>query len=199
MTLRVGSHQHVEELLQDMDIREKESLLDNIAVNIWQSHDTQFTPTPTWCLVRVLPREHMYGRIIVPDGKQQNKPIHEGIVLQTWHPFTDLKGKIHKSEFKPGDHVCYAHWAGMDCPGWDTRYYRLVAEEVREHRGITRDGVIMGTIAYQQTPVRDELYGILADEHITEDSISLNVIIETILKQYDVVRKVHGSKMVSGA
>ena len=60
----------------------------------WMTEATQelykqhrsFTPTYPWVFVRVLEREQKVGSIIV-SSIEQNKPVHEGVVLATWNPF----------------------------------------------------------------------------------------------------------------
>jgi co-chaperonin GroES (HSP10) len=100
-------------------------------------------PTKGWVLIRVLEREQVTQSGIIVPGIEQNKPLHEGIVLATWEPWIeertmqDEDGKKltkviqHKSDLKPGDHVLIDHWCGVPVEG-DSKIntkFRLVKEE----------------------------------------------------------------------
>jgi len=189
-------------------VRIQEQELDRLAIELFTQHESHFTPMHPWILVRVLPREQFYkGLIHLPDGKQQNKPVHEGIVLATWQPFTqqwrekrdgewvDCE-RERKSDFEIGDHVTYPWAAGMDAAGWDIRYYRLVPEHVRVHRGIDNNGIIFGKLNYPRESVADKLNLIIARAGMNS---SMSQISSAILKEFDVVSKEGYSKTTSGA
>lgn len=194
-----------------LDVRIEEQQLDAAALKLFAEHASHFTPTHPWVFVRVLPREQLYnGLIIVPDGKQQNKPVHEGIVLATWKPFTqrwrqqhegtwvDCEKDIH-SECEIGDHVLYPHHAGMDACGWDERYYRLVPEHTRTHRGIDSNGIIFAKLNYPRESVQERM-GAMLDKHLHIDDPTDygNVIAKELLKEFDVISKQGYSKTLSG-
>jgi len=84
--------------------------------------------------------------------KDQNKIIHEGIVLATGRPIkpsvitkriveSDGPHKhkkydhreaipvVKESALKPGDHVLFPHWCGLPVEGFSSRQYRVVKEE----------------------------------------------------------------------
>jgi co-chaperonin GroES (HSP10) len=183
-----------------------EQEIDELALELFTTHETQFIPTHPWVFVRILPREQLYkGLIVLPDNKSQNKPVHEGIVLSTWLPFThrwreqhngewiDCEKEIH-TDFEIGDHVAYPHWTGMPAPGWDERYYRLVPEHTRTHRGIDMNAVIYGKIEYAKESVRDKLMELTQDNSET----SFYAIADIIMKEFDVVPKQQYSRTVSG-
>jgi co-chaperonin GroES (HSP10) len=178
-------------------VRVQEQELDRMAIELFTQHEAQFTPLYPWVLIRVLPREQRYmGRIILPDNKSQNKPVHEGIVLHTWMPRLDKKNKVMYSELHPGDHVVYPHFAGLPIPGWDERYYRIVPECVRPEKGIEWNGIIMGKLNYPRNSVRDELANIIpidapAGEHT-------QMILDEVFQKFDVVYKEQASKTLSG-
>lgn len=107
---------------------EVQVLLDDLSEKtqaLYQHACRSLTPRRDWVLLRVLEREQVTkGGIIVP-GFEQNKPLHEGIILATWEPWTeerttrDEEGRTvvrvihHRSELKAGDHVLFDHWAGV--------------------------------------------------------------------------------------
>jgi hypothetical protein len=180
-----------------MLVQEKERELDRLAMDLYEKHEAQFTPTHPWVLVRVMPREQFTGLLWLPDTKQ-NKPIHEGIVLTTWEPFTKHWREKHNGEwidcqaeistdFKAGDHVTY-HWSsGMPVPGMSEKMYRLVPEHTRAHRGIDSNGIIFGKLNYPQEAIKEQLFALLHDEcaYGTNDKEVVN----KILAKFDVVRK----------
>lgn len=101
-------------------------------------------------LVRVLPKEHITsGGIYLPET-EQNKPVYEGIVIETWKPWDehrtknirDAEGNIVEQEeiiiphiptVKPGDRVAFQHFSGISMHGYlDEKLYRLIAEDCRQ-------------------------------------------------------------------
>lgn len=200
-----------------IETRLEEQELDRLAAELFRNHESQFIPRRPWVLVRVLPREHYYmNRILLPNTKSQNKPVHEGIVLQTWEPYTTQKTRhhnnydfgvgviciddvvtVHTSEFVAGDHVCYPHWAGQPIPGWDERYYLCVPEQVNEDVGIDASRCILGKLNYPKESVSDQLALIMARAILIEDK-PLETITATILEQFDVIPKNQSGKTTSG-
>jgi hypothetical protein len=191
--------------------RIEEQELDQLAIELFTKHESHFTPTHPWVLVRVLPREQKIGSLWLPDGKQQNKPVHEGIVLHTWRPFLqqwrekrdgewiDCE-RMRQSDFEIGDHVTYPWAAGMNASGWDERYYRLVPEHVRAHRGIDQNGIIFGKLNYPRVSVRERLKLLLELHKGYRDAdMDIDSAITNILSDFDVVSKDGYSKTTSGA
>ncbi len=67
-------------------VEAKEKLIDAMAQELYRANRT-FRPCYPWIFIRVLAKESKIGSIYTPE-KEQNKTIHEGIVIATWQPFT---------------------------------------------------------------------------------------------------------------
>lgn len=189
-------------------VRIEEQELDRLAIELFTNHETHFTPTAPWVFVRVVPREQRIGLIWTPDAKQ-NKPVHEGIVLALWKPYTqrwrekhngewiDCEKEVH-SDFNIGDHVTYPHYAGMDAAGWDPKYYRLVPEHTRAHRGIDSNGIIFGKLNYPKMNVYQRLHQIVNGAAENHPMHAVSITVDNITKEFDVISKDVYSKTVSG-
>lgn len=139
----------------------KEKLLNKLVLDLYKENQ-QFLPSYPWIFVRVMNRTQKVGSVWTPDSAQ-NKTTHEGIVLSTWKPFTKVIGheakngrRIEKtimkqSDLTPGDHVLFAHWAGLPVVGYSEERYRIVKEE-----GWTKDsdGGIFATVQYDEGHTR---------------------------------------------
>jgi len=107
--------------------------LADLCIEIYLSGGERFIPLPPFVLVRVLPKDMVSdGGIILPN-QRQNKPVHEGIVLETYRPYeeevvlknkwTTQDGVVHIKEYvdkitrtcpvKVGQRVCYPHYEGV--------------------------------------------------------------------------------------
>jgi co-chaperonin GroES (HSP10) len=101
-----------------------------------------FIPRHPYVVVRVLPKEHKTeGGIFIPEVSQ-NKPVYEGIVLDTWKAYTELRYSEctkcteefattinHKCELSIGDRIAFPHYEGMPMGDiLDDKYYKLVRE-----------------------------------------------------------------------
>lgn len=134
---------------------EDEEKLNALAQSLYETRTETFRPMFPWVFVRVLPREQITeGGIILPQH-EQNKTIHEGIVLATWAPVAALPKKrkegdgtdwrcsvsthyssIHghkadghlESDLEAGDHVLFPFSAGMPIAGFSDTRYRIVKE-----------------------------------------------------------------------
>jgi co-chaperonin GroES (HSP10) len=123
------------------EVEEIENEIDELARAAYLQHHRTFTPMHPWCFVRVLPKEQQLESGLILPAIEQNKTIHEGIILATWLPFNeerttrDKDGKIltkvfqKQSQFKPGDHVLFPHWAGLPIAGFSDKHYRVIKEE----------------------------------------------------------------------
>lgn len=125
----------------------KEEQLVQLVNELYEEHERRFQPMNGWVFIRVLPKEQKIGRIYTPDH-QQNKPMYEGIVIQTWKPWTEerpIRYKIaddtelvdaveiihHKSYVAPGDRVLFPHYEGQPVGQvFDERFYRIIPESV---------------------------------------------------------------------
>jgi co-chaperonin GroES (HSP10) len=112
---------------------ELQQQLVNLCVDIYLSGAERFTPIHPFVLVRVLPKDMVSEGGIVLPNERQNKPVHEGIVLETYRPYTEevvLKDIIHKGTagervieyigtirrecpLKVGDRVAYPYYEGI--------------------------------------------------------------------------------------
>lgn len=107
-------------------------------------------PLPPKIIVRVLPKEHRTSSGIILPGNVQNKPVYEGIVLETWKSYEETRRVKedggysdiyiqHKCSVKIGDRVLFAHFEGQPLSDYlDEKYYRVI-----------RDDVVFGTLNYE--------------------------------------------------
>lgn len=100
-----------------------EAGLDELAQKLYSETDMQVRPLYPWVVVRRLPRTQQVGSIWLPE-KEQNKIVHEGIVLAVWAP-SEQHGE---SALRPGDHVLFHHFAGVALDTSKEGRYRLVKE-----------------------------------------------------------------------
>lgn len=130
-----------------MDIEALEKKFGKLSQQIYQSGERRIKPNWPWVLVRVVPKEQKFGSLYLPDGDgsaRQNKPLMEGIVLETWKPhWSKFRQKIEgsafvqaeteqevwrESEFKVGDRILFPSFAGLPVNFLDDKNYRLVRE-----------------------------------------------------------------------
>lgn len=143
-----------------MTTREKEEQLDAYAQDLYEGATRTVTPMYPWVFVRVLPRAQTTRSGLILPEKDQNKAVHEGIVLATWKTkktfsfeqcdicqSVTVATDFHESDLKPGDHVLFPHWAGLPVSGFDERNYRLVKEEAWDK---SKEGGIFATIEYDE-------------------------------------------------
>src|SRR5208282_5749771 len=65
----------------------------NICEEIYLLGGERFIPMHPYVLVRLIPRDMISpGGIVIPD-QGQNKPLFEGIVLETYRPYNEYKSK----------------------------------------------------------------------------------------------------------
>lgn len=83
-------------------------------------------------IVRVLPKPDHFGMLILPEA-YRNKPVYEGVVMQTWEKKTipTHKGVITvEPSVKQGDVVLFHHWAGIPVPGFnDDEQWRILSDK----------------------------------------------------------------------
>jgi co-chaperonin GroES (HSP10) len=135
-----------------LSVEEKEQLVNRLTQELYWAH-RGFKPRWPWVFIRILDKEQQIGHIIVPEN-QQNKPMHEGIVLAVWPSFIDSKTvngqrvTVYKeSDLRPGDHILCPHWAGLPVVGYRDTRYRIVKEEGWE---ASKDGGICATVDYAE-------------------------------------------------
>lgn len=191
-----------------------ESKLDKLALELYKKHDFVVVPRYPWVVVRVLPREQVVGGIILSENKQ-NKPVLEGIVLRTWEPWTkkvndssfpELGGTKEiaipmKSNFVIGDHIIFQHWTGLPLPGVHENIYRMVPER-DSYSG--ESGPIYAKLEYQRESSSEKLTGLIQSliHYIKEDKLSEERLVtlfeDKMHEHFDIVRKITGSRTISG-
>jgi co-chaperonin GroES (HSP10) len=198
-------------------IRENEESIDRIARRNYQIMERRFTPLYPWIFCRVLPKEQVINGIIIPEI-EQNKTVHEGIVLATWQPF-ELEVQVDRverqqgdktivsyipkaktvrrsSSLKPGDHVLFAHWAGAPIYGAKEKYYRVIKEEGWRE---TQDGGVIGTVEYDNNGPVEQLIELLDSLLVHEwAAIGTQKIAEDIAKRFLLVDRKATSVTLSG-
>ena len=168
---------------QAMSVDEKSATITKLTQDLYAQH-RQLVPKHPWILLYVLPREQKIGSLFIP--QKHHKVSLEGLVLQTWGTHNEEKGVIehgvcktrvtvHRSIFKPGDHVLFPHWSGLPIPGMDEKYFRVVKEEGWSKN---EEGGIYAMIDYdeQSTSSGAVLRGMLEDfeEEINTDEGTTN-------------------------
>jgi len=191
-----------------MDTADQRLKLAGYVTELYEKCGVNVEPLHPKVLVRVLPREQKVGSLFIPEGRQQNKPTLEGVVLKTWRPFyqkiyldevgwvTDenankeaVYSQLVKSELEPGDHVLFPHIEYGITPIWNLDEgkgdYRMVPEQ---H--------IMGKLEYQDVRKRDWLRQLLEerDGQLSDEELS-----DYILKHADIFRRDIVSMTMSGA
>lgn len=154
-------------------IEEKEAHIDNLVQELYRESNRELTPKYPWILVRLLAKEQVLNGVILP-ATEQNKTLHEGIVLATWRPIeyelemkrreysegtaakvtyepVPVKRYRRESQHKPGDHVVFHHWSGFPVDGFSEKRYRMVKEEGWKE---TQDGGICGVVEYDTKDTR---------------------------------------------
>ena len=108
----------------------------------------RFKPIHPYVLVRVLPKEFKTEGGIWLADVAQNKPLYEGIVLETWRPYEeyrpvyDVEGERsgttiikHECALKIGDRISFPHFEGMPAADYlDDKYYRFVREGADQNK-----------------------------------------------------------------
>ena len=204
---------HYEQLgVDQMTVESKLELMKLISQDLYDNSRRAFRPMYPWVFVQVLPKEQMYHGLI-HTVSDQNKPVHEGIVLATWAPFEKHTGQrllttgatvekyiMIKSEFDPGDHVLFPHWAGRDITGFSEEKYRVVREEHDAN-----EGGIFARVEYDESfaTEHNQLYGTLVDMLSSRDGVSNDeqaaaLAATQIENQFTLLSKLHRSVTFSG-
>lgn len=125
-----------------------EELFAKLAQKIYEKSESRIKPTWPWVLIRLVPKEQRHGSLYLPDNAgaaAQNKPLWEGIVLETWEPHWSRVRQLRdgtsfkagerseevwrQSDFKRGDRILFPHYAGLPPhEKLDSNKYRLVRE-----------------------------------------------------------------------
>lgn len=185
---------------------------------LYRQSNRTFTPCYPWVLVWVLDKEQVTEAGVVLPGFEQNKTVHEGIVVATWKPFTKELGTgpvngervwrtVEKeSQFTPGQHILFPHWAGAPLHGFNDKRWRVVKEEEWSE---SKDGGIFAEVEYSPVhtktgeKLRKILNEILPKEAVDNDGIYdctglASLIAATIEEQFLIVDKDSKSVTLSG-
>ncbi len=191
--------------------------LRELATKEFEERHIEIEPMFPRILVRVLPKEQVSRGGIVLTDHEQNKPVHEGIVLRTYKPFWQVirrkmedwmvtkSPEVHLDEnenvkriwqeccVQPGDHVLFPHMAQGITPVWPLDggigQYRLIEE-----------GHVLSRLGYQESTPLQWLVGLLAecgDERTFSYTEAEGVAIY-ILEHAHVIRKDQTAKTLSG-
>lgn len=170
--------------IKEQSIVRVQDQLKKLVDEMARSADVTVTPRAPLVLVYALPKGSAQGLIILPD--QQNKPIHEGIVLKVYKPYykaimrAEEIGTPHKADdiqemieicpsVEVGDHVLFPHASGVPCwplnknevSGLSTHGdFRFIRDDITEPGGMLYGGII-GVIERSTNDVRKELMRIL--------------------------------------
>lgn len=145
----------------------REEQIDALALRQYEEKNRKFTPLYPWVFVRVLPKEQTMKSGIILPAIEQNKTVHEAIVLAVWQP-KYVKGNQLVSSFSPGDHVLLPHWAGLPVEGFSAKHYRVVKEEGWRE---TQDGGIFARVDYDEERPVFRLRDLLVGENLPEDMV----------------------------
>jgi co-chaperonin GroES (HSP10) len=172
-------------------------------------------------LVRLVPKSFVTkGGIVLPGDREQNKPTHEGVVLETYKPFKqkvrskmedwyctrseevllDEDGKYieiqQTCEVQPGDHVLFPYMAPNITPVWPL-------DEGKGNYRLIEEGHVLGKIEYSRHTDEVWLKALLLDAFEKEEAQGngfrgVDSLVRTILQNADVIRKDYISKTTSG-
>lgn len=168
---------------------------DELAQRLYQEHERRVQPKYPWILVRVLPREHQKGSIILTE--KQQKIVEEGVVLETWPSFWSMEERKRidgefftvrrkiECDVAVGDHVLFPHYEGMPVGALlDEKQYRFVRTSNYQDARCE----VMGKWEYDPEPVAAKL----------ADVIGQGTTVEDLLDQFYVIPKDMNARTISG-
>lgn len=142
----------------EQQLSQLESELSFIAQQIYEMGERRIQPLWPWLLIRLVPKEQSRNGLVLPENfgaSTQNKPLFEGIVLETWKPhwrrikeLGENKDHYRMSDLMIGDRVLFPSFAGVPVHFLDVNNYRLVREWTFD-----ANGGVQGIVNYQ----KDEL------------------------------------------
>ncbi len=193
----------------------------------FQERNVEVDPLYPRVLVRVLPKEQTSRGGIVLTDHEQNKPVHEGIVLRVYRPFWQkIRRKMADWEIEsspdvyigpdrevekiwkecavqPGDHVLFPHMAFGITPVWPL-------DDGKGDFRLVEEGQILGRLDYQQESPEEWIAKLLDDfaestiandlEEIWAEENGItdgHLLAQKILQNADVIRK-REAKTLSG-
>lgn len=187
----------IQEWAQDIE-NTLEGRIDALALKAYELKNRKFTPLYPWVFVRVLPKEQIQNGIILP-AIEQNKTIHEGIILATWQKTPRV---AHECELKVGDHGAFPHWAGIPVAGFSAKHYRVIRSEDWVEN---QQGGIFATVEYDNIKPTEKLRKYLAflrkradDYPSLEDEAFIEMAVQEIERQFLLVDREATSVTLSG-
>lgn len=126
-------------------VAEMEKQLSELCEKIYRTGERHILPIPPWVIVRILPKEQRTAGGIWLAEDNQNKPLYEGIVLETWRPYdteyTYVEGGKKKTrmvhmecDVKVGQRIAFPHYEGQPVRYLDDKYYRMVRQSVDQNK-----------------------------------------------------------------
>jgi hypothetical protein len=183
---------------------DQQEKLQNLVNELHTACGLEVIPLYPKMLVRVLPKESKTkGGILLPGGKDQSKPVYEGIVLRTYKPFfqkvwvEDIAWRKEnwpeatyyqkvECELKPGDHILFPHIEYGITPVWP------LDDGVGDYRMVP-ENVVTCKLEYETETLKQWLGSVIQ----LSDPLSFEVV-NAVLEKADVVRKDLQSLTVSG-
>lgn len=194
--------------------------LNELAQEIYRTHERIVIPNYPYILVAVLPKEQApLGTIIL--AEKTNKVMYEGIVLATWEPFTrEIREGVHnltdegpmvpaltefdgtyktavfESALEVGDHVLFPHFEGQPVPfmnGPCNDGFRLVREFCPSEPKIQ----ICAKIAREKKPDADLVQLLKYISHTVHQEDG-SAAVKRLNEEYYVIRRKQSSVTVTG-
>jgi co-chaperonin GroES (HSP10) len=177
-------------------VEEAEESIKQLARRVYHLKNRTFRPLWPWVFVMTLPKDQiMQNGLYLP--AEQNKTVHEGIVLATWEPFIDKNDEWHECNLELGEHVLFPHFSGMPIPGYSNMLYRVVrSEDWKENE----QGGVFCTVEHKRASPVEKLRSILERLQGSSDLISseIDYMIEAIEKQFLLIDRDQKSVTLSG-
>lgn len=145
-------------------------------------------------IVRVIPKPDKFGMLILPEA-YRNKPVYEGVVVQTWEKKTvqTSKGEIVMTPtFKLGDIVLFHHWAGAPVPFVDDfgEEYRLIPDKHLFNKpGVLDDAAPFVIIDTDKENPKTYMKTILDESGLLPVGWTSDAIVSHLFKEFDIVPK----------
>lgn len=185
----------------------EQTQIQKLVADMYESYRVEIAPYYPQVLVYVLPKATKYGSILLPE-KDQNKPVHEGLVVRTYKPFwkrelrTNEKGEEepYKEEIRcrmeVGQHVLFHHAYGAPIPRMDPEcrgdQWRLVTESA-----------LLAVLDYKRQKPAEVLFDLVAGKDgeaiDTKYTDEVKSEVEKFLTRWNLVEKDLTARTVSGA
>lgn len=201
-----------------MKVTKKSLIIDiqeQLRLFVKQLHDLSgitLKPKAPLVLVFVLPRGLNEGLIVLPD--QRNKPVHEGIVIQTYESYWKhfriqssshddyLQQVLVEPTARPGQHVLFDHYAGIPIPFLNPGGLHSSLSDHGDFRLVRDDGnrdlgSIFGVLEYEDKGTVNRMIDVFKSMmDLTRPQ--LRGVSRELLKHFVIVDKQKSSKTSSG-